>query len=96
MDVLVTYDVQTTSRDGERRLHRVAKTCERYGQRVQMSVFECRLSPTRYERLVVDLRTIIDPGEDVLHIYKFAGALADARVSLGRGAERDPGKPWIL
>ncbi len=41
MMVLVTYDVATADRDGRRRLHKVAKTCQNYGQRVQNSVFEC-------------------------------------------------------
>jgi CRISPR-associated endonuclease Cas2 len=41
MEILVTYDVKTESAVGRRRLRRVAKVCERFGQRVQFSVFEC-------------------------------------------------------
>ena len=41
MMVLVTYDVSTETKEGRRRLRRVAKLCENYGQRVQFSVFEC-------------------------------------------------------
>lgn len=45
MLVLVTYDVSTEDDAGKRRLHQVAKQCEKYGQRVQNSVFECLLQP---------------------------------------------------
>ena len=41
MYILVTYDVDTTSKEGARRLRCVAKACLDYGQRVQNSVFEC-------------------------------------------------------
>ena len=41
MLVLVTYDVNTETAAGRRRLRKVAKVCVDYGQRVQNSVFEC-------------------------------------------------------
>ena len=44
MYILVTYDVDTTDKSGQRRLRRVAKACLDYGQRVQNSVFECELT----------------------------------------------------
>ena len=47
--MLVSYDIAgTESREGAARLRRVAKICEQYGERVQHSVFECRLSPERF------------------------------------------------
>lgn len=96
MDVLVTYDVETTTKAGVRRLGRVARTCERYGVRVQDSVFECRLSPTRLQRLIVDLRAEISPREDSVHLYRFPGALRAVRHSLGRVVDHHPGEAWIL
>lgn len=48
MLILVTYDVSTETREGRRRLRRVAKVCLNYGQRVQKSVFECRVDATAY------------------------------------------------
>ena len=47
-DYLVSYDVETTTREGRRRLRRVAKVCEDYGQRLQLSVFESRLDDTLF------------------------------------------------
>ncbi|MBI3966168.1 MAG: CRISPR-associated endonuclease Cas2, partial [Chloroflexi bacterium] len=49
MEVLVTYDVATESVEGQRRLRRVAKVCEAYGQRVQKSVFECLVNAGELE-----------------------------------------------
>ena len=43
MLVIVCYDVNTEDRAGRRRLRRVARACEGMGQRVQKSVFECRI-----------------------------------------------------
>lgn len=43
MLVLITYDVNTETVSGKKRLRKVAKQCENYGRRVQNSVFECIL-----------------------------------------------------
>ena len=48
MLVLVSYDVETSSEGGARRLRRVARACRDYGQRVQFSVFECELEPDQW------------------------------------------------
>ena len=47
MMVLITYDVNTETAEGRRRLRQVAKVCQNYGQRVQNSVFECLLDPSQ-------------------------------------------------
>ena len=46
--VLITYDVNTQTEAGRKRLRKVAKQCMNYGQRVQNSVFECQLDATKY------------------------------------------------
>lgn len=96
MDVLVTYDIETTTPEGVRRLDRVAKICESYGSRAQKSVFECRLSETRLEQLVVELADQIDPHADSVHLYRFIGSIPDAKMTLGRELPHELGKPWIL
>lgn len=70
MDVLVTYDVNTETREGRRRLRKVATTCKDFGQRVQYSVFECRVNDSQLENLRVLLLRIIDEDEDSLRIYR--------------------------
>ena len=69
MIVLVTYDVQTIDVAGSRRLRKVAKTCMNYGTRVQMSVFECKVTPAQRVMLEHDLREIIDDTKDSLRLY---------------------------
>lgn len=72
MLVLVCYDVNTETREGRRRLRRVAKACEGRGQRVQKSVFECQLDLAGMEALERKLLEIIDLGLDSLRIYRLA------------------------
>ena len=50
MMVVVSYDVATVTSDGRRRLRRVAKACLDFGQRVQNSVFECKVDPEFWTR----------------------------------------------
>jgi len=69
MMVLVAYDVNTESAEGRRRLRKVAKSCENYGQRVQNSVFECLIDPTQWVTLKSQLENIFDPGKDSLRYY---------------------------
>ena len=70
MDVLVAYDVATDSADGRRRLRKVAHLCVAYGQRVQKSVFECRLTDMQLEELLYRLLQVIDDAEDSLRVYR--------------------------
>jgi len=69
MMVLITYDVSTTSEAGKKRLHKVAKQCQNYGQRVQNSVFECLLDPTQLSQLKDRLESMIDLEQDSLRFY---------------------------
>jgi CRISPR-associated protein Cas2 len=72
MDILVTYDVNTETRAGRRRLRKVATVCKNYGQRVQLSVFECRVTPAQYETMRSQLLDNIDPKVDNLRLYKLS------------------------
>ena len=79
MLVLVSYDVATTDPGGPRRLHRVAKTCQNYGQRVQYSVFECIVDPAQWAMLRQKLIDVINPKEDSLRFY-FLGSNWKRRI----------------
>lgn len=70
MLVIVTYDVSTETAEGRRRLRRVAKACERVGQRVQKSVFECQVDQMQYEALERDLLSEVELKEDNLRFYR--------------------------
>jgi CRISPR-associated protein Cas2 len=67
--VIVCYDVSTETKEGRRRLRRVARVCERFGQRVQKSVFECRVDQVRFEEVERRLLDIVDEREDCLRFY---------------------------
>nr|WP_040382418.1 CRISPR-associated endonuclease Cas2 [Dethiosulfovibrio peptidovorans] len=90
MMVLVTYDVNTVSVAGQRRLRHVAKLCENYGQRVQNSVFECLVDPTQWVQLKNGLVKLIDDEKDSLRFY-FLGANWRRRVEhIGTRPGYDP------
>lgn len=69
MYILVTYDVDTTSREGARRLRCVAKACMDFGQRVQNSVFECEVTDAQYCLLKERIKNIIDMSLDSIRFY---------------------------
>ena len=70
MLIIATYDVSTETKEGRRRLRRVAKVCESMGQRVQKSVFECQVDLMQYEVLERRLLAEIDVQEDCLRLYR--------------------------
>lgn len=69
MLVLITYDVNTESQGGKRRLRQVAKQCVNYGVRVQNSVFECHMDAALTRRVKKILSDIIDHEKDSLRFY---------------------------
>lgn len=78
MLVIVCYDVNTETKEGRRRLRRVAKVCEGTGQRVQKSVFECQVNLAELETLERRLLAEINENQDCLRLY---------RLPESRGAE---------
>lgn len=72
MLVIVCYDVNTETRAGRRRLRRVARLCESTGQRVQKSVFECRVDLAQMEALERRLLGVMDMSADCLRLYRLA------------------------
>ena len=69
MYVLVTYDVNTTTAAGRKRLRHAAKACLDYGQRVQNSVFELLVDYSQWTACKQRLIEEIDPDEDSLRFY---------------------------
>jgi len=96
VDVLVTYDIATLDLVGQRRLARVAAVCERFGVRVQYSVFECRLNAASLQAMIGELLDTMHPTEDSIHIYRFDRPIPEVRSSLGRKRSSSVGQPWIV
>ncbi len=84
MDVLVAYDVNTETKDGRRRLRRVAIVCKDFGQRVQYSVFECNVNEAQYESLKARLLDVMNEEEDSLRIYRLRSPRQETIESYGR------------
>jgi len=94
--VLVTYDVSTESVGGQRRLRRVAKACQSYGQRVQNSVFECLVEPGQFVELRKRLESEIDAKKDSLRFY-FLGSNWQRHVEhVGAKPSYDPEGPLVV
>lgn len=96
MLVIVCYDVSTETPSGRRRLRRAAKVCERFGQRVQKSVFECRVDTPQFEQLERDLLAVIDEGEDCLRFYRLTEPVALHVREYGRFQAIDFEGPLVL
>lgn len=96
MQLLITYDVSTTTAAGRRRLSQVAKVCVDYGQRVQNSVFELNIYPSDLVQIKDKLKAIIDPEMDSIRIYNL-GKNWEGRVeTLGKNETYNPETDLLL
>jgi CRISPR-associated protein Cas2 len=96
MFVLVSYDVGDMKKGGQRRLRRVAKACQYYGQRVQFSVFECIVDPAQWAVLKQRLIDEINPEKDSLRFY-YLGSNWERRVEhIGAKEAIDQKGPLIV
>jgi len=96
MYILITYDVDTVSETGQKRLRQVAKVCKDYGQRVQNSVFECEVSEAQFVTLKSRIATIMDMQLDSIRFY-FLSSKSHGRVmSLGKVTSYDVSNAIII
>lgn len=96
MEILVTYDVSTETKEGRRRLRRVAEVCEAYGQRIQKSVFECTVTPADLEKLKRRLEREVAKDEDSLRIYRLLEPRGRFLWSIGVKPAFDLHDPLVL
>ena len=96
MLILITYDVDTTTKEGEKRLRKVAKECVNYGQRVQNSVFECLITEAQLVGLKAKLASIINDTTDSIRFY-FLGNNWKRRIEkIGKETSYDPTDALII
>lgn len=97
MMVLVSYDIgRTDEKAGARRLRRIAKACQDFGQRVQLSVFEIEVDNAQWVPLKAKLEGIIDPEQDSLRFY-YLGRNWQSRVEhIGTKPALDLNAPLIF
>lgn len=96
MHTLITYDVSTTSPAGRRRLRRIAKICLDYGQRVQNSVFECKVDPGQFVELKTKLAKLMNAEEDSIRFYNLGRNWQGHVEHMGRKEPYDPDGPLIV
>ena len=96
MLILITYDVDTTTKAGERRLRKVAKECVNYGQRVQNSVFECLLTEAQLVGLKALLASIIDDTTDSIRFYFLGNNWLRKIETLGKITSFNPTDTLII
>jgi len=64
MFVVVSYDVVD-----DRKRTKIAKAMKSFGERVQKSVFECRIDDQQFIRMKKTLEGIMDMNEDSIRYY---------------------------
>lgn len=96
MLVLISYDVETKTLAGRKRLRRTAKHCVDYGQRVQNSVFECNIDPAQWAELKAMLLGEIDIKKDSLRFYYLGSHWKNSVEHVGAKEVVDLEEPLIV
>lgn len=96
MMLVVAYDVDTTDKSGEKRLRKVAQLCERYGSRVQNSVFEVVLDPAQLVELKAGLAKLIDLKSDSIRIYRIGSSYQNKIEVIGKTSRIEVGEPLMI
>lgn len=96
MLVLITYDVNTQTANGRKRLRKVAKECVNYGQRVQNSVFECVMDNAKCRQVKDILEKIIDKEKDSIRFYYLGDNYKNKVEHIGAKESYDVEAPLIL
>ncbi|MCI1859201.1 MAG: CRISPR-associated endonuclease Cas2 [Sporolactobacillus sp.] len=96
MMIVITYDVSTTTEEGRKRLRRVAKICQDYGQRVQNSVFECIVDSTQFAELKIKLLGVINKELDSLRFYKLGKSYKNKIEHVGAKPSLDLEGPLLF
>ncbi|MCL2455406.1 MAG: CRISPR-associated endonuclease Cas2 [Micrococcales bacterium] len=85
LTVLAAYDVSD-----DRSRSRVAATLQRWGDRIQYSLFVCTLEPADIDQMVSAVHAIIDHDADSFIVFRQCGTCWDRHVALGQGEPRKP------
>ena len=96
MFVVIAYDVNTENADGVKRLRKVSKACQNYGQRVQNSLFECSIDYGTFLTLKRTLEKIINKEKDSLRYYNLGNKWHGKVEHVGAKPGYDPEGVLIL
>jgi len=96
MLVLITYDVNTQTPEGRKRLRQVSKACQNYGQRVQNSVFECEVDAGKFLKVKDRLVRLINTETDSLRFYNLGNKGQNKIEHIGAKPSFDVSEPLII
>lgn len=96
MMLVVTYDVDTSDATGQKRLRKVAKICERYGMRVQNSVFEVLVDAAQMVVLKRELEKVVDMAQDSVRFYRLGNSYENRIETMGRKPLVEAGSALIF
>ena len=96
MFIIITYDINTTTSEGKKRLRDVAKICQNYGQRVQNSVFECKVDEGQFRLIKHQLYKVIDHEKDNLRFYRLGKNYKKTVEQMGKNYTYNIEEPLIL
>ena len=96
MMVLITYDVDFSEPKGAKRLRKVAKICEKYGVRVQNSVFEMIVDPAQLTQVKIAIKQAIDENLDSIRIYHLGSKWDNKIEKIGAEKGFSQDQPLIL
>lgn len=96
INILISYDVDTTTPKGRKRLRDICKVCKAYGQRVQYSVFECAVTEAGYALMIDKALEVIDQEQDSLRIYRLPGKRQALVTVYGKDHFIDFERPLIV
>ena len=96
MMVLITYDVDFSDPVGAKRLRKVAKICEKYGVRVQNSVFEMIVDPSQLLQIKIAIKQVINEDLDSIRIYHLGSKWNNKVETIGREKGLNQDEPLIL
>ncbi|MFD1671218.1 CRISPR-associated endonuclease Cas2 [Agrilactobacillus yilanensis] len=96
MLIVVGYDISLMDPQGAKRLRHAAKICDRYGQRVQNSVFECLINTLEFEKLQRELKAVINPEVDSLRFYNLGQNYETKVKHVGAKAVTNMDQPMIF
>lgn len=96
MFILITYDINTTTKEGRKRLRDVAKICLNHGQRVQNSVFECKVDEGQFRLIKHQLNETINHEKDSLRFYRLGKNYDKSVEQMGNNGSYNIEEPLIL
>lgn len=74
--IVIAYDITD-----DRRRYRVVKALKQYGTAINMSVYECMLTDSQFEKLLIRLGKLIDVESDKIVYYDMSGLLHQDYIS---------------